>query len=259
VDEIHYLLGNSCNLNCQFCFWDLRLEDISFDKKKIIINEIKSSGIRKITVSGGEPMCNNDVISVLEYMREGGFEVVFHTNGLLINKEIAKILKPLVSRISLSLDGSSKKMMLRMRENEKMYSHTVWLMKTLCKLDIPVNVKTLVTKINQDDIVNIGKIVSGYPIEYWSLLEFNPINKGLLNKDRFYLTSNEFNKVSKNTINFFPKLRIKMRKFASNPDSYCFIASNGDIYRYLNGKGDVRVGNVFDIGLKKILELTPIN
>jgi MoaA/NifB/PqqE/SkfB family radical SAM enzyme len=259
VDEIHYLLGNSCNLNCQFCFWDLRLKDISLDKKKVVINEIKNSGIRKITISGGEPMCNNDVLSVLKYMKEGGFEVVLHTNGLLINREMVKILKPLVSRISLSLDGSSEKMMLKMRQNEKMYSHTVWLMKTLCELGIPVNVKTLITKINQNDMVNIGEVVSRYPVEYWSFLEFNPINKGLLNKDRFYLTPNEFGKVVKNTIKFFPNLRIKVRKFASNPDSYCFIASNGDVYRYMNGKGDILVGKIFDVGLKKILELIPLN
>jgi len=255
VDEIHYLLGNSCNLNCQFCFWDLHLKDISLIKKKNIIDEIKNSGIRKITISGGEPLCNKDLFFVLEYAKKNELEIVLHTNGLLIDGSIVDNLKPLVSRVSLSFDGSDEEMMKKMRQNPEMFSHTVWLIKKLCESNIPVNVKTLITKINQKDISNIGKVLSSFPIEYWSLLEFNPINRGLKNKNMFYLDPKEFDEIIANTKKHFPKLKIKVRKFARKPDKYCFIASNGDVYKYVDSKGDKLVGNLFNRGLKNILAL----
>ena len=40
MEEIHYLIGNSCNLNCDFCFWDIRMPDVHLDLKKKIIDEI---------------------------------------------------------------------------------------------------------------------------------------------------------------------------------------------------------------------------
>jgi len=247
------LLGNSCNLNCQFCFWDLRLKDISLTKKKIIIDEIKNSGIKKITISGGEPLCNKDLFPVLKYAKNNGLEVVLHTNGLLINDKVAHNLKGLVSRVSLSLDGSSEEIIHKMRKSRGMFSHTVWLVKKLCNLGIPVNIKTVITKINQNDISNIGNIVSRLPIEYWSLLEFNPINRGLINKDKFYLDPKKFDSVITNMKKHYPHLVIKVHKFVRKPNKYCFVASNGDVYKYVANKGDELVGNLFEKGLKNIL------
>lgn len=255
MEEIHYLLGNSCNLNCRFCFWDLREEDISFDKKKQIIDEIVKVKIKKVTISGGEPTCNKDLIPVLQYANRKGLEVILHTNGLKINKDLALRLKPLVSRISLSLDSADEDEAEKMRECGKTFSHTVWLIDTLCKLKISVNVKTLVTKINFRNISKIGEIVSRYPVEYWSLLEFNPINRGKINEKQFNIPSKNFDRCVEEAKYRFPEMKVKIRKFVREPEKYCFIASDGRVYKYIKGKGDLLVGNVFTEGLKKILPL----
>ena len=96
ADEIHYLLGNSCDLDCDFCFWDMRLPDISFKQKRQIIDEIKSTGIRKLTISGGEPTCNRHYLKVLKYCEESGLQVILHTHGLKINKAIARAKSPIM-------------------------------------------------------------------------------------------------------------------------------------------------------------------
>lgn len=190
---------------------------------------------------------------VLKYAKKNGLEVVLHTNGLLINDNIANNLKQLISRVSLSFDGSSEEMTEKMRQSREMFSHTIWLVKKLCELDIPVNIKTLITKINQNDISNIGDILSKFPIKYWSLLEFNPLNRGLINRNKFYLDAKEFDSIVINIKEHFPCLMIKVRKFVRKPDRYCFIASNGDVYKYVANKGDELVGNLFDNGLKNVL------
>lgn len=88
MKEIHYLLGNTCNLNCDFCFWDKRTEAPPFLSKKQIVNEIIKTGIRKVTVSGGEPTCTKDFLEIIKYMSDSGLDIVLHTNGLNINPRI---------------------------------------------------------------------------------------------------------------------------------------------------------------------------
>ena len=254
MDEIHYLLGNSCDLNCDFCFWDMRVPDIPLSQKKRIIDEIKKTNIKRLTISGGEPTCNRNFLEILEYCHKNGLEIVLHTHGLRIDKNVAQKLKPLVSRISLALDGSNEEMNYKMRKSKKMLPHTLFLIDLLDSFGIAVNVKTLVTKINKDDIINIGKLLLNKPIQYWSLLEFNPINRGLTNRSKFFLSRKEFEAVVKTTSDTFPNLPYKVRRFRSKPQRYCFIAPNGQVYTYIPGKGDVLVGDLFKRNLISILK-----
>jgi len=178
MEEIHYLLGNSCNLNCDFCFWEMRLPDPPLEQKRRIIDQIADSGIKLVTLSGGEPTCSADLIPVLDYMRSKGLRTVLHTNGLSIDEKMASNIAPLVSRVSLSLDGSTNRNVLMMRKSDDLFDHTIWLIKELNGLGVQVNVKTLVTKANKDDVMPIGGLLSDLPISYWSLLEFNPTGRG---------------------------------------------------------------------------------
>ena len=129
MNEIHYLLGNSCNLACEFCFWDMRLPDEPWKTKKLIVDEIVATGITKVTISGGEPTCTKDFLRTLKYMIDQGLEVILHTNGLKVNEEMAKELALLVKRVSLSLDGSDADMCSKMRTSEKSFDHTLLLIK----------------------------------------------------------------------------------------------------------------------------------
>jgi MoaA/NifB/PqqE/SkfB family radical SAM enzyme len=255
MKEIHYLLGNSCNLNCDFCFWDIRTPDVPWKTKKHIVDEIKKAGIKKVTISGGEPIVTKDFIKTLSYMFDNQLSVVLHTNGLKINKTSARKIAPFVERISLSLDGSSEDMCMKMRKTREIFSHTLQLIDIFDLLKIPVNVKTLVTKINAKDIIHIGKLLRNKPIAYWSLLEFNPINRGKLYKSKFYLTKGALNKIVSKTRKNIKGLNIKIRLFKSEPQSYCFIDANGKVYTFIPNKGDVLIGDLKKDSLKSLLSL----
>lgn len=244
MEEIHYLLGNDCNLDCDFCFWDQRLEDKPLEFKKKVIDQIALTGIKKVTISGGEPLTAGNFIEALEYMHSKGLEIILHSNGLKINPGLAKKIALLVSRVSLALDGSSEEMVLRMRKNKGILARTVFLIHVFHQLNIPVNVKTLVTKVNRDDILNIGALLNRLPISYWSLLEFTPVNKGRENKDLFYISRKEFDEITEKARKAFPQMNIKSRAYGEASNQYCFIAADGKVYTYIQGKGDILVGDL---------------
>jgi MoaA/NifB/PqqE/SkfB family radical SAM enzyme len=255
MKEIHYLLGNSCNLNCDFCFWDMRVPDVSWKTKKNIVDEIKKAGIKKVTISGGEPSITKDYIKTLRYMSDNKLSVVLHTNGLKINNMSARKIAPLVERVSLSLDGSCEEMCMKMRKTKNVFNHTSQLIDLFHRLKVPVNIKTLVTKVNFNDILNIGEVLRDKPIAYWSLLEFNPINRGKLHKSKFYLTKGEFNKTVRKIKNNIKGLNIRVRLFKSEPQSYCFIDASGKVYTFLPNKGDVLIGDLKNNSLKSLFSL----
>ncbi len=252
MDEIHYLLGNSCNLNCDFCFWEKKFPPATLKLAKHIIDEIKKTGIKKITVSGGEPTYTDHFLEIIKYAKKNNLEIILHTNGLLINKKIAKKMAPLISRISLAIDGSNEKMAIEMRK-KPFTKHTLFLIDLFNSLKVPVNIKTLVTEVNKEDIENIGNLLQNKPIKYWSLLEFNPLGKGLINKNKYFLLSKDFKKIAEKVINQFPKIKIKTRKFMSKKEKYCFIAADGKVYTNSEEK-DVLIGDLKTNSLSSIIK-----
>ena len=132
-------------------------------------------------------MCDKDFMDILTYMHKAGLEIVLHTNGLKITQRSLKKIAAFISRISLTMDSVDEDILFQMRKNRDITQHTIFLVKQFHKLGVPVSIKTLVTKVNHREIVNIGKVLSGLPIQYWSLFEFVPIGRGKTNKDKFYI------------------------------------------------------------------------
>lgn len=253
MNEIHYLLGNTCNLSCDFCFWDTRMPDVSLDIKYKIINQIAQSGIKKVTISGGEPFCNDNLLEVLEYLHEQKVEIILHSNGLKIDKFLAQKVSPFISRISLTMDAIDMNTQILMRKNNNITDHTIFLINIFHDLNIPVNIKTLVTKINKNEIVKIGNVLEKLPIKYWTLLQFIPLNRGEINQSNFLFKDNEFDEVCSGVRKAFSSVDIRIRKFNDSDNNYCFIAANGDVYTYKNGE-DVLMGNVINENLDSLIK-----
>lgn len=244
MKEIHYLLGNSCNLNCDFCFWDLRVTDVSLAFKKRIVDQIIETKIKRVTISGGEPLCAGHFLEILEYMNKNNLEIILHTNGLKIDASLAKRLSTIVSRVSLTFDGANEEAAMKIRKSRDIFQHTIFLIKTFHKLQIPVNVKTLVTKTNQNQMIEIGNILKNLPIQYWSILKFIPLNRGKIHQEKFLISQKDFDGICAKIQEKFPSINIKIRDYSKNKNNYCFIAPNGDVYAYKENNGDILIGNI---------------
>lgn len=252
MQEIHYLIWNSCNLNCGFCFWDEKIADISLDKKKLIIDEIVKTGIRKITLSWWEPLSSSDFLEVIKYAKSKNLEIILHSNWLLINENNASIIAPYIDRLSLTLDWVSSKTQRKMRWTWNITEHTLDLIRIFNKLNIPVNIKTLVTRINKDEIENIWEILSQEKISYWSLLELIPLGRWDINKDLFILDHEEFKNITNLIKDKFPSMDIRTRDFWVKQDKYCFISADWKIYTNQDWK-DILIWDIFNEKLSEII------
>ena len=72
--------------------------------------ELKENNFTYIKFTGGEPFTRDDMIEILKYARNLGFDMDISTNGSLITEKIAKELKNMsFPMVHVSLDGENKK------------------------------------------------------------------------------------------------------------------------------------------------------
>ncbi len=109
-------LTNKCNSRCEMCsYWqekNTNFTQINYKQGKRIIDELKQFDIKILSFSAeGEIFTNSDALKIIEYAKRLGFLFSINTNGLCINKSIAKNiahLNPYSLIIGLDTLGSKK-------------------------------------------------------------------------------------------------------------------------------------------------------
>jgi len=106
-----------CNLCCKHCWvsppYKEELEE-SGEELPIegiigIIKEAKKIGTNHIKLTGGEPLMRKDLGILMEYCNSSDVRVTLETNGTLITKDIARMLRRFkMGHISISIDSASE-------------------------------------------------------------------------------------------------------------------------------------------------------
>ncbi len=103
-------MGRRCNLKCVHCY--AQSKDIAYKNElttqqgKDLIDDLAKFGAPVILFSGGEPLMRKDLPELAQYARQKGMRAVISTNGTLIDKKMAKVLKEIgLSYVGVSLDG----------------------------------------------------------------------------------------------------------------------------------------------------------
>lgn len=99
---------NRCNLKCEYCYANSGAFDA---KSEISIEEIEdllsnmSEPIRKIIITGGEPLLRNDILDIIQVCNKYG-KVQLLTNGTLGDRELYETILSLVDSIQISIDSN---------------------------------------------------------------------------------------------------------------------------------------------------------
>lgn len=109
--------------------------------------------------------------------------------------------------------------------------------------ELKININTVVSKKNIDQINELGDFLNNYKINTWKFFKFMPLRETAeKNKGQFEISDEEF----ENTKNVFKKFdnidRTDFRKEKDMEDKYTLLVANGDIVKTEDGK-DVKKGN----------------
>lgn len=104
---IDWAITEVCNLDCKHCR-GVPGGELSTERARELIGEIARLKPGWVIVEGGEPLLRRDLFELLGLMRERGLEVHLISNGTLLTREVASIIKQMGVRLMISIDGATK-------------------------------------------------------------------------------------------------------------------------------------------------------
>lgn len=113
INYLRLSVTDRCNMRCHYCMPaegidQLGHKDIlSFEEFLRIVTAASSLGIRKVRITGGEPLVRKGVIGLISDISQvpGIDEVTLTTNGLLLNGQVQALWDAGIRRLNVSLDS----------------------------------------------------------------------------------------------------------------------------------------------------------
>ncbi len=109
VDSIRISLTQKCNFNCFFCHREGEVNpygrEMNVDEISRIVRIAYGLNIRKIKLTGGEPLFREDIVEIISSInRVGALEdLAITTNGFLLSEFAYKLKKAGLMRVNISL------------------------------------------------------------------------------------------------------------------------------------------------------------
>ena len=240
-------ITSRCNENCKFCYRILTEKENDIEKNKKILDLLSELSINKISWTGGEALLYPNIIELLKISKSYGIINNLLTNGKLLSKEKIIELEPYLDYITLSYDSNNDDTYKIMGRGEKHGKNTIQSLDFIKESNIKIKIKinTLVSKINKDEIIYIGRILEKYNIERWRLFKFIPLrNDAINNSKNFEISDEEFRKIVVDVKNLYGQhIQISERNEDTIQSNYLLINSVGDFIITENMK-DKKIYNI---------------
>lgn len=264
IKSVCWDITSKCNDSCAFCYRNKCTSDLRVDDNMTILKKLIDADIEKISFVGGEPLLYEQICKLIEYGKKySNNKVLFSitTNGILFTdceddniviKEnfLSRILQH-IDWITFSLDAPNSETQIMMGRNDRHFERISALIKFIGdrypKKKIKIN--TVVTKINYTYMNEMYRLLLNYGISRWKLFRFLPSRgDALKNKDKYYITENEFNDVVNSLISRSDnkQIRITINDYSQFDNSYVTISSSGELVVYQNGTYHTRLNLLSD-------------
>jgi cyclic pyranopterin phosphate synthase len=132
-------------------------------------------GVRKIRLTGGEPLVKCDIASILQQLSQLPVELAITTNGVLVDKYIKVFKKAGIKSLNVSLD-SLQRDKLNSITRRNYFDRIVSNIHLLLENDFKVKTNMVVMKgVNDDEIIDFIQWTKDLPIHV-RFIEFMPFN-----------------------------------------------------------------------------------
>ena len=225
--EIKYLrisVTDRCDLRCQYCMKEKmtflpKKEVLTLEEIERLCDNFISLGIKKIRITGGEPLVRKNIIYLLNKLgskidKTNLKELTLTTNGTLLSKYAKDIKDSGIERINVSLDTliPDKYRIITRNGNLKKILKGIDIAK---KYNLKIKINTVAMKnFNEDEFENIINWGDVNNIDV-TFIEVMPMNETEMGRHLQFIPLNKvFDKLNKE-YNFF-----KINKNTGGPSQY---------------------------------------
>ena len=185
IDYLRISVIDRCNLRCVYCMPEEGIESIpheeilTYDEILRICEIVSELGIRKIKITGGEPLVRKDIVNLIRDIKniDNIEQVTLTTNGILLYEMLDDLYDAGIDAINISLDTLNK-------DNFKKITRRDGLEKVLMSIDkaydlgIRVKINCLAIRdFNLGELVEIASFAKDREIDV-RFIELMPIGFG---------------------------------------------------------------------------------
>ena len=210
--DLRISVTDRCNMRCRYCMprehfdknhvYLPKSDILSFEEIVRVVESLLPAGLRKVRLTGGEPLIRKDLYKLIEQLRElsPDLDIALTTNAQLLSKSIQDLKKAGLSRVTVSLDALDVDVYQAMGDTTSTPENIIESIDKTLALGIPVKVNTVVQKgVNEHQIIPlISKICSrNIPIRFIEYMDVGATNSWNLDhvmtgKEMRHLIENEF-------------------------------------------------------------------
>jgi cyclic pyranopterin phosphate synthase len=116
IDYLRISVTDRCNLRCNYCipkegvYLEPQDQILTFEEIIRLVKILASFGLRRVRLTGGEPLVRKGVIKLIEQLNniDGIDELCLTTNGMLLANYAEALKQAGISRVNISLDTLRK-------------------------------------------------------------------------------------------------------------------------------------------------------
>ena len=162
IISLRITLTNRCNVNCVYCHHDGMVsskQEMTADELYTICKIAKNLGVKKIRLSGGEPLIRKDIVEIVEKISSLGFkDISMTTNGTLLEKYAQGLKDAGLDRVNVSLDTLNRETYEFITHKDYLESAKSGILKAVEVGLYPVKINMVVMKdINQNEVKDMFK------------------------------------------------------------------------------------------------------
>jgi len=180
-DYLRISLTERCNLRCFYCMPEdgivLKENEAYMNKAELlsIAKTFVSLGIKKIRLTGGEPLVRKDAAEIITELGKLPIELAITTNGILLDKFITVFKNANISSINVSLDTLNEAKFNKITRRD-------YFTKVMSNIDLLIengfNIKlnaVLIKDVNDNELIDFIEFTRDRKIHY-RFIEFMPFN-----------------------------------------------------------------------------------
>ncbi len=180
-DYLRISLLERCNLRCTYCMpaegivLRDKAEFMSQEELLTIASTFVEFGIKKIRLTGGEPLLKKNFADIIHELSKLPVELTLTTNGILLDKYIEDLRRAGVNKLNISLDSLQEERfnaISRRNDFQRIRSNIDLAIRE--NFDIKLNV-VLMKDTNEDEIIDFIELSNESHIKI-RFIEFMPFN-----------------------------------------------------------------------------------
>lgn len=184
IDYMRISITDRCNLRCRYCMPDgIELAEmesmLTYEEIERICQEAAKVGIKKIKVTGGEPLVRIGCASLVGQLKKipGIEQVTLTTNGVLLGKYLEELLENGLDAVNISLDSLDREKYLQITGRDEL-ANVFTSIEQAVRAGLKVKVNSVLQKdSNGEEWEQLILLAKKYPMDV-RFIEMMPIGYG---------------------------------------------------------------------------------